>query len=226
MVAKGNQAADEEAKRVTGYVVSKQMITVEEEVHPNYRLTLEKALGLRHAFGTVYHPQSQGKVERKNLTIKETLAKICAQTKMNWVDTLPLAVMSVRCSINRGTGFTPFELQTGRQFPGPQKGLTWTPDEKGEQNPRAYYDCLQVLVADFSKQIQEARPETQPAKPHTAEWVLLKVIKRKWSEPRWTGPFQVTEITSHAVRLKGKGDTWFHWSQCMAAEDPGRTRRP
>uniref|UniRef100_A0A3B3RVI8 Basic leucine zipper transcriptional factor ATF-like n=1 Tax=Paramormyrops kingsleyae TaxID=1676925 RepID=A0A3B3RVI8_9TELE len=22
--------------------------------------------------------------------------------------------------------------------------------------------------------------------PHTAEWVLLKVIKRKWSEPRWT----------------------------------------
>ncbi|XP_072563617.1 uncharacterized protein [Paramormyrops kingsleyae] len=71
--------------------------------------------------------------------------------------------------------------------------------------------------------IQEARPENQPAKPHTAEWVLLKVIKRKWSEPRWTGPFQVTERMSHAVRLKGKGDTWFHWSQCAAAEDPGRT---
>ncbi|XP_072568771.1 uncharacterized protein [Paramormyrops kingsleyae] len=127
MVAKV-RAADEEAKRVTGYVVSKQMITVEEGVHPNYRLTLEKALGLRHAFGTVYHPQSQGKVERMNQTIKQKLAKICAQTKMNWVDALPLAMMSVRCSINRGTRFTPFELQTGRQFPGPQKGLTWTPD--------------------------------------------------------------------------------------------------
>nr|XP_023690544.1 uncharacterized protein LOC111855604 [Paramormyrops kingsleyae] len=184
---------------------------------------VEKALGLRHAFGTVYHSQSQGKVERMNQTIKQKLAKICAQTKINWVDALPLALMSVRCSINRWTGFTPFELQTGRQFPGPQRGLSWTPDEKGERNPRSYYDGLQVLVADFSKQIQEARPGNQAPEPHTAEWVLLKVVKWKWSEPRWTGPFRVTERTSHAVRLKGKGDTWFHWSQCAASEEPGRT---
>lgn len=37
------------------------------------------------------------------------------------------------------------------------------------------------------------------------------------------GPFQVSERTSHAVRLKGKGDTWFHWSQCEAAEEPQRS---
>ncbi|MEQ2308819.1 hypothetical protein AMECASPLE_032181, partial [Ameca splendens] len=39
----------------------------------------------------------------------------------------------------------------------------------------------------------------------------------------WTGPFQVTERTSHAVRVKGKGDTWYHWSQCAAAEAPQRS---
>ncbi|KAG7999496.1 hypothetical protein GBF38_000197 [Nibea albiflora] len=59
--------------------------------------------------------------------------------------------------------------------------------------------------------------------PPEAEWVLLCVIKRKWSEPRWTGPFQVTERTTHAVRLKGKGDAWFHWSQYAAAEEPQRS---
>uniref|UniRef100_UPI0009B45469 histone-lysine N-methyltransferase 2E-like n=1 Tax=Monopterus albus TaxID=43700 RepID=UPI0009B45469 len=58
--------------------------------------------------------------------------------------------------------------------------------------------------------------------PHTAEWVLLRVIKRKWSEPRWTGPYKVTERTSHAVRLQGKGETWYHWSQCVPAEAPTR----
>ncbi|XP_072573902.1 uncharacterized protein [Paramormyrops kingsleyae] len=80
---------------------------------------------------------------------------------------------------------------------------------------------LRLLEKGFK--IQETRPGNQPPEPHTAEWVVLKVIKRKLSEPRWTGPFRVTERTSHAVRLKGKGDTWFHWSQCAAAEEPGRT---
>ncbi|KAK1784522.1 hypothetical protein P4O66_004755 [Electrophorus voltai] len=32
--------------------------------------------------------------------------------------------------------------------------------------------------------------ETSLAPPEV-EWVWLKVIKRKWSEPRWTGPFQL-----------------------------------
>nr|XP_023686842.1 uncharacterized protein LOC111853780 isoform X2 [Paramormyrops kingsleyae] len=90
----------------------------------------------------------------------------------------------------------------------------------------AALQATQLVLRRLSEKgfkIQETRPENQPPEPHTAEWVLLKVIKRKWSEPRWTGPFQVTERTSHAVRLKGKGDTWFHWSQCVAEQEPGRT---
>ncbi|XP_070405661.1 uncharacterized protein [Nothobranchius furzeri] len=53
------------------------------------------------------------------------------------------------------------------------------------------------------------REDTSPSVPGV-DWVLLKVTKRKWTEPRWTGPYRVTERTSHAVRLDGKGDTWYH----------------
>lgn len=51
-------------------------------------LEVEAMLGLKHYFGTVYYPQSQGKVKRMNQSVKTTLGKICAQTKLNWVDTL------------------------------------------------------------------------------------------------------------------------------------------
>lgn len=83
---------------------------------------VEGMLGLKHKFGTVYHPQSQGKVERMNSNIKQKIGKITATTGLNWVDALPLALMSIRFSVNQGTGFTPYELWTGRQFPAPLAG--------------------------------------------------------------------------------------------------------
>ena len=184
---------------------------------------VERMLGLKHKFGTVYHPQSQGKVERMNQTVKNKLAKICAQTKMNWLDALPLALLSIRRSVNQSTGFTPHELQTGRAFPGPQSKLSGTLNDDQQLTTKAYFHELQGLVSAFSKQVaSRSEGEATTTSPETG-WVLLRVIKRKWSEPRWTGPYKVVERTTHAVRLKGKGDTWFHWSQCAAAEEPQRS---
>ncbi|XP_062413629.1 uncharacterized protein LOC134105129 isoform X2 [Pungitius pungitius] len=79
------------------------------------------------------------------------------------------------------------------------------------------------IKTDFAVQVQDRTGGQNTPDPHTTAWVLLRVIKRKWSEPRWTGPYQVEERTSHAVRLRGKGDTWYHWSQCAPADEPGRT---
>ncbi|XP_049579093.1 uncharacterized protein [Syngnathus scovelli] len=56
-----------------------------------------------------------------------------------------------------------------------------------------------------------------PVETLTTSWVYLKSLKQKWAEPRWTGPYEVTERTSHALRLRGKGATWFHLSQCAPA---------
>lgn len=183
---------------------------------------VEQLLGLKHKFGTVYHPQSQGKVERMNQTLKTKLGKICAQTKLTWLDALPLALMSIRSSVNQSTGFTPHELTTGRAFPGPPTKLTGLGHDSQTLTPKQYFHELQSLVAAFAEQVGERAGGNETTTPET-EWVLLRVIKRKWTEPRWTGPYKVTERTSHAVRLDGKGDTWYHWSQCAAADAPTRS---
>ncbi|XP_032365350.1 uncharacterized protein LOC116680374 [Etheostoma spectabile] len=36
------------------------------------------------------------------------------------------------------------------------------------------------------------------------DWVRVKVHKRKWTDPRWTGPYEVKEVTSHSVQVKEK----------------------
>ncbi|XP_039866531.1 uncharacterized protein LOC120720810 isoform X3 [Simochromis diagramma] len=179
---------------------------------------VEQKLGLQHRFGTVYHPQSQGKVERMNLNLKNKIAKISAHTGLNWVAALPIALMIIRCCVNQSTGFTPYELLTGRQFPGP---WTTVPAEESIKSNRKHIECwkeLKALVSSFTQQVGEGVKAEDRSIPD-AKAVWLKVIKRKWRDPRWTGPFEVTARTTSAVRLKGKGETWFHWSQCAVADE-------
>nr|XP_033946575.1 uncharacterized protein LOC117452196 [Pseudochaenichthys georgianus] len=183
--------------------------------------TVEESLGLRHSFGAVYHPQSQGKVERMNQNLKQKLSKACEGTGMKWLDALPLALMSIRSSINKGTGFSPFELTHGHQFPGP--GALSVGKEIEVLSSKPYFQQLKGLVVDFSTQVAEAKGGPEKHKANTAEFVWLKAIRPKWLRPRFSGPHRVMQRTSHAVRLEGKGDIWYHWNQCAVGKPPGRT---
>ena len=46
--------------------------------------------------------------------------------------------------------------------------------------------------------------------------VYIKVKGRPhWSEPKWTGPHQVTEVSNRSVRIDKDGDSnWHHFAHC------------
>lgn len=163
-----------------------------------------------------------------NRTLKSKQAKICAQTRMIWVPALPIALLGVRNEVNRSSGFTRYELTHGLQFPGPAVGGV-SGREVFALKHKPYLDQLLGIITGFSKQAQLG-DQTKEGTPHVSEWVQLKAIKRKWSELRWRGPYQVVECSTCTVRLKGKGDTWFHWINCVPAAEPSRAlkeiRRP
>ncbi|TWW54392.1 hypothetical protein D4764_0192320 [Takifugu flavidus] len=83
---------------------------------------------------------------------------------------------------------------------------------------RLHFPISVAAIEDFSHHWKDdgSIPPEQQEKPDLIgeEYLLLKVLKRKWQEPNWTAPHRVTARTDTAVQFEGKGDTWYHLSQC------------
>jgi hypothetical protein len=66
---------------------------------------------MKVAFTSVYHPQSNGTVERANALIFEVIKKILeGEKKGKWPEVMPRAVWNHNMTISRPTNFTPFGL--------------------------------------------------------------------------------------------------------------------
>ncbi len=129
--------------------------------------TVIQQLRIKQRLGCVYHPQSQGLVERVNGTLKAKLNKICADTKLNWVDALPLALMSYRMQTNRITNLTPHEMLTGRPMPvpylrGPYEG---PPLEQLQMELRAYMKQITAIHEAINAQEQSRGPREEEETP-------------------------------------------------------------
>ncbi|KAL3978921.1 F-box and leucine-rich repeat protein 13 [Sarotherodon galilaeus] len=202
-VARGNRTADEAAKKAAGYKGQRQMVqvTAEEEVSTN---TLEE----------VRQAQKEAAPEEKGVW----QAKGAWQEEGLWRSPDGRPVLTTKMAKQKSTGFTPYELLTGRQFPAPWTVVSAEQPQKRNRSHAEYFNELKALVSSFTKQVTCEKPREKGEVPD-AKAVWLKVIKRKWKEPRWTGPYEVTARTATAVQLKGKGDTWFYWTQCAAADE-------
>ncbi|KAL3976475.1 F-box and leucine-rich repeat protein 13 [Sarotherodon galilaeus] len=168
--------------------------------------------------------QKTVKIQREtesNCCLQEVSAEAAATgSRRAWKAGQPMTGLeeSERTALTKLPSFTPYELLTGRQFPAPWTVVSAEQPQKRNRSHAEYFNELKALVSSFTKQVTCEKPREKGEVPD-AKAVWLKVIKRKWKEPRWTGPYEVTARTATAVQLKGKGDTWFHWTQCAAADE-------
>ncbi len=76
---------------------------------------LYELLGIKSIRTSVYHPQTDGLVERFNRTLKSMVRKFVKEDAKNWDKWLEPLLFAVREVPQASTGFSPFELLYGRQ---------------------------------------------------------------------------------------------------------------
>jgi transposase InsO family protein len=77
---------------------------------------LAKILKVKWKLHTAHGPQSSGKVEPMNRTLKITLAKLCQETQSPWMDMLPLAQLRACCT-PRPSGTHPLRFPMADPLP-------------------------------------------------------------------------------------------------------------
>ena len=74
-----------------------------------------KLMQIKQLRTSVYHPQTDGLVERFNRTLKQMLKKVMEAEGRNWDQLLPFLMFSIREVPQSSTGHSPFELLYGRR---------------------------------------------------------------------------------------------------------------
>jgi hypothetical protein len=100
---------------------------------------MSKLMGYNHIFSSVYHPQSNGMVERFNATFVPQIAKLQDRENNNWDEFLLPIVFAYNTGVHSTTDYSPFQLQFGREpcvtTDGPSNSFTLN-------RPNDYYERL------------------------------------------------------------------------------------
>ena len=152
-------------------------------------------IGIEHRTTTPVHPQSNGKIERFNKSIKELIQKAVNNVPSRWESVLNDALLAYRASVSTTTGYTPYFLMTGRHIRMPlQKALRISNDQ-----------TFGNRLDELARALKIARAMTEDSRKHNRERLARKANARQIS------PGDSVIIKSEArVTLTSRWDP--HWT--------------
>ncbi|KAJ8368734.1 hypothetical protein SKAU_G00087620 [Synaphobranchus kaupii] len=171
---------------------------------------------------SVYHPQTDGLVDRFNQTLKKMLKKTMEADGRNWDQLLPFILFTIREVPQASTGFSPFELLYGRR----PRGLLDLAKEAWEQQPSPHRTIVEHVeevrerMATIWPIVREHMAEAQTAQarvynrgvqprefaPGDKVLVLVPTSECKFLA-KWNGPYEVIEkvgTVNYRVRQPGR----------------------
>ncbi|XP_068211743.1 uncharacterized protein [Palaemon carinicauda] len=154
------------------------------------------AMSIKHTLSSVYHPESQGALERFHQTLKDALRKYCQEHQTDWDEGLPFVLYAIRNTRQESLGYSPAELLYGRKLRGSLEVLydMWTDQTKevtlGDyvKNVKGKLESSRKFAHDMKSNFDN-KAETRSFRP--GESVLMLVPIRKTFENRYEGPYTV-----------------------------------
>ncbi len=185
---------------------------------------LYELLGIKSIRTSVYHPQTDGLVERFNRTLKTMIRKFVHEDAKNWDKWLEPLLFAVREVPQASTGFSPFELLYGRQPRGVLDVLreTWEEGPSESKNEIQHVLDLRTKLHTLGQlsmenllqaQDKQSRLYNRGARlcnftPGDKVLVLLPTSSSKLLA-KWQGPFEVTrqvgDLNYEVVRMDRSG---------------------
>jgi len=179
---------------------------------------LFQQLGVTHLYSTVYHPQTNGQIERFNATMDGKIAALCNERRTNWDEMLQFVTFNYNTSVHATTKQTPFEMMHGRKatlpFDQQNEIITLTQDPEHSQKIKDY---LKKLTEEARKNILKCQQQYKTRYDLNRQDLSLKIndlvlvktrnIRNKF-DIRYEGPFKIikqleskTFIVQHVKKL-------------------------
>jgi len=77
---------------------------------------LTRVAGVKLGMSTVFHPETDGASERTNKTVNQCLRYHVTWNQKGWVHVLLRVRFAIMNTVNKSTGFSPFQLHLGRSL--------------------------------------------------------------------------------------------------------------
>ncbi len=183
-----------------------------------------KQLQVRHQKSSVYHPQSQGALERFHQHLKSLIRAYCTELKADWEEGLPWLLLAAREVVQESTGFSPNDLVFGHTVRGPlaivqDKWMSPKPDQNLLDYVNGFKQRLYAAgelakenlgrAQKKNKRLYDRKVERRTYDPGDQVLVLLPMVESPF-QAKFFGPCtvlrQVSEL-NHLISMPNKRKT-------------------